>query len=170
MQADKVIQWLQILCGVGLIIALGIVGWQINQSTKIAFITAAFQQETDHYNAMLGPNPNKAIVKGILEPENLTPEEIWIMRAQVDWYLSMMRRNARLASLGAFDAGWQERLIGPIGGYFGQVPVQREILMATIGDADWLVKLKEVAATQKLGGAKQHVDYLLKQAQSYKKE
>ena len=151
----KNVDWFQRVANSALIVSLILVGYQIKQANDIAsatLATAAFQQETDRSLAIMGENPSVVIAKAILEPENLTPDEIVALLATADWRYSMMTRNNRMEEYGVFGNHWHSYLEVQ-GRVMGRTPVVREYLLNDPRDDWWIKEMQKAAAVQPKGSA-----------------
>jgi hypothetical protein len=164
--------WLQIVGNLGLIIGLVLVGVQINQSNKIAManlISTSFQETTDRLNSEMGENPASVRAKALMEPQNLTPEDVLVMTSYAQWHIVRMQRDALMEELGMYsDDGWRSQIV-PTGMTIGATPVAREFLLNFYkGDPRWwIVKLQESATEAPKQGYKAFVEEYLSIAQSY---
>lgn len=57
--------------------------------------------------AMMGDEPQKAIVKAAVRPETLTEEDAYIMRQFFLVHMTLFTRNAVMEDLGVFSGGWR---------------------------------------------------------------
>lgn len=82
MESNKIGYWLQVGANIGILAGLILVGFQINQNTKIAHadLTARSYELTMQLNrAMMGENPAAALAKAGTDPSSLTDEELIVI-------------------------------------------------------------------------------------------
>ena len=110
MNTNQLQIWLQLGSNVGVIIGLILVAVQIKQNsdlTSLGLIASATTQETDHLNTLLGENPIAVFAKASSNPDELTLGDKYILDVEVDWWLSMMNRNALFERSGIWDNSWR---------------------------------------------------------------
>jgi hypothetical protein len=148
-----------------------LVGIQIKQAsdlTRNTLIVAAYQQETDHFDALMGENPAAALARAETELESLTPADIEVLAAVVEWNLSMMRRNAYLEELEMFDSDWR-MLLPIIGVALASNPVTREYLLEHDDSAaqqmpgqGWLKVMQDEARKTPPDSGKRFIEHMLR--------
>ena len=172
MDSNRFGSWLQIVGNIGLITGLVLVGIQINQSNKIAManlVALSFQETSDRILAEMGENPTLVLAKAIMEPENLTPEEILVTQALAQWTITRMQRDALMEEMGMYsDDGWRTQLT-PAGQRIGGIPIAREYLLNFYGEDPrwWVNELKQAAENQPKQSYKDFIQEYLAIAQSY---
>jgi len=164
--------WLQIVANVGLIVGLILVGFQISQSNTIAMANLAavsYQETSDRILAEMGENPASVWAKAIMEPENLTPEEILVTRTFARWQITRMQRDALMEEMGLYsDGGWRSQL-APTGKSIGELPVAREYLLNFYQDDSrwWIKELQAAAEKAPKWGYKEFIEHYQTIAESY---
>lgn len=96
METSKVANWLQILANFGIIAGLILVAIQINQNTKIAsadFRSRGFEIVAQYQLAMIGENPSSAVAKAATNPDDLTDEELLILRRIFSFWVNVDSRR-----------------------------------------------------------------------------
>jgi hypothetical protein len=172
MVRDRLQSWLQIASNVGLLVGLVLVAVQIKQAsdlTRYTLMVSSYQQETDHFDALMGENPAAVVARAKIEPEALTPADVEVLVAHSEWLFSMMRRNGHLEESGMFDSSWRV-LLPIIGAELASNPVTRKYLLE-YGDAisqaagqDWLKVMQDAARATPPDGGKRFIGDMLRAA------
>ena len=146
MNTNQLQAWLQLVSNVGVIIGLVLVAVQIKQNSDLAsleLVASAMTQETDHINILLGENPTAVFVRARSNPDELTPAEKEILANEVEWWLSMMRRNAALEQGGIWDDEWRSSLLPLTAMRLASDPVSKAYLLEQPTVSDWMKDLHD---------------------------
>ena len=144
MDSGKLVNWLQIVANLGVVVGLGLVGVQIHQNsvlTSAALLTAATQQDTDHWNQVMGENASDVLAKAQLRPAELTPGELEVLRANVFWWMSMLHQKALSEQAGLFDSSWRRLLLPVAANEIARDPVSRAMFLEAKPVFDWQQEL-----------------------------
>jgi hypothetical protein len=172
MDRDRLQGWLQIASNVGLLVGLVLVGLQIKQASDLTYQTllvSAFQQETDHFNAVMGEGAATALARAKTDPQALTAGDIEVLVAYSEWRFSMMRRNAALEAEGMSSPAWRE-LLPVLGADLGSNPVTRQYLLESgdsieqvLGGA-WQTVMQDAARETPPDSGKRSIERMLRAA------
>ncbi len=121
--------WLQIIANLGLIAGLILVAIQINQNseiTKADLLARGYESVLQYQTARLGETPERVFAKAALTPDELTPEEVAIIRANVVYWTDLHARESSMIQLGLWDfPAREEYLKGHAKWTYGANPVAR---------------------------------------------
>ncbi|MGK0223109.1 MAG: hypothetical protein ACI9ON_002352 [Limisphaerales bacterium] len=99
MQSDKLIAWVQILTGLTVILGLGLVVWELQQSRSVAraeLTSAGADLVAQKYLADLGENPARTYAKACEDPQSLSSEELSILDAAYEFTMVRAVRGYRI--------------------------------------------------------------------------
>ena len=111
MEARKIADWLQVLGNLGIVLGLFFVGLQLYQDRqlKTAELVAGYFDTRIMANiGVMGDEPHRSIVKAATDPDAMTPEDAYIYFANLDSWMSLWMRYARLAEFGLVRDDWVE--------------------------------------------------------------
>lgn len=172
MNRDRLQSGLEIASNVGLLVGLVLVAVQIKQAsdlTRYTLVVSSYQQETDHFDALMGENPAAVVARAKTEPEALTPADVEVLVAYSEWLFSMMRRNGHLEESGMFDSNWRV-LLPIIGAELASNPVTRQYLLesgdqiAQAAGQDWLKVMQGAARETPPDAGKRFIERMLRAA------
>ena len=150
--ADRTVRfsnWFQIISNVAIIVGLGLVVYELNQSKQLAsaqFYNDSVARETSIMLAMMGEDPREALAKAALHPADLNERDAVALNA---YYQSIVLGwfNIRLSSQSAgFDIPWQEGVAFSVRREFSSEPARRWLRAwaAGMGDAPGGMELAEI--------------------------
>jgi len=99
MQSDKLMAWVQIVTGLTVILGLGLVVWELQQSRSVAraeLASAGADLVAQKYVADLGENPARTYAKACEDPQSLTNEELSILDAAYEFAMVRATRGYRI--------------------------------------------------------------------------
>ena len=111
MQLDKLMMWVQIMTGLAVVLGLGLVIWELQQSRSVATAQLTSDGASDilqKYIADLGENPAQVFVKACKDPQSLTDEELRILRASHHIVLATASRPYRIHTRTGLYEEWEE--------------------------------------------------------------
>ena len=120
--------WFQIISNVAIIVGLGLVIYELNQSKQLAssqFVRDYNARETSILLAMMGEDPREALAKAALHPVDLTERDVvaldaYYMSIVMGWYnLQFSSQNA------GFDIPWREQVVASVQRQFSSEPARR---------------------------------------------
>ena len=125
MSLDKLNQWLMVISHLGIFAGLVMVGIQINQYnelTRLQIFSDTTNSRIQMHQSILGDNPAPVIMKALMNPEDLTHEELRIMDAYMLTAVNEARLRMVLAQQGLqVDSVEEENiLLFYFGNRFGQ--------------------------------------------------
>ena len=105
MESSKLLQWLNILTGIGVLVGLVFVALEIRQTNVIAFAEARGELLADYQQQAMsnyGPEIADLFIKSVEEPEQLSDAEIFKLNAYLVAVMSVLNKQAVLY----YDFGW----------------------------------------------------------------
>ena len=87
---QKVSEWMQIVIGLGVLVGIALVIWELNQGRDIAVnesISSDFSKGVSQYQSILGEDPAATIEKACRSPDNLDLRDIVILN---DYFNSLL--------------------------------------------------------------------------------
>ena len=120
--------WFQIISNVAIIVGLGLVAYELNQSKQLAsgeFVRDNVARETSIRLAMMGEDPREALAKAALHPADLNERDVVTLDAYyetiiIGWF------NLRLSSqIADIDAPWRENIATSVQRHFSTEPGRR---------------------------------------------
>ena len=129
MNTQKVSDWMQIVIGMGVLVGIALVIWELDQGHDIAVneaLASDFSKAMSQYQSILGEDPAATIEKACRSPDNLDLRDTTILNGYFNSLLMtplQQSQQYRRASLG-LDDSWR-RSAGPalstiLGTPFGQ--------------------------------------------------
>ncbi len=144
--------WFQIMSNVAIIIGLGLVIYELNQSKQL--VVAQMAQDyvdrlADQKLALLGDDPRQAFARAALHPAELNASDAVALATFYEVLVLNWSVQHRTGEILGVDRGWKESMTGEIRHHFSTAPGRRW-LMAWIdeapageGVADMLKEIKE---------------------------
>lgn len=111
MERNRVTTWLQLGGNLAVLVGLLFVGFQLYQDRELKraeLIFAGFDTTQNRMIALLGEDPQRALVKAATEPEQLTEEEAYVAGTYLFMALNNMNRSAVMEDLGVWGDGWRQ--------------------------------------------------------------
>ena len=122
MNSNKLANWLQIGANIGILAGLILVGFQMQQNTdllELQLIESGTQRTNDWFNHKMGEEFAQVWEKHMLEPENMTLRELYIVDQYYQSLIVGWLDAYRLAESGLVDAGdWRWEIQVSASAYF----------------------------------------------------
>ena len=100
--------WVQITTSIAVLIGLGLVIWELQQSREITqaqLISDGYANMTQQSTAFIGEDAALAMAKSCTQPDNLTTEDLVVLH----WvYFEILSRTRRSLSIGESTAFYEE--------------------------------------------------------------
>lgn len=109
MDKEQITNIAQLGTGFVLIIGLLLVVYELNQAKSLTFaemISQGYSESMQDSRTLMGENPAVAIAKSCDAPEDLTSEELLILRAYYNAQMSQIERLRSLEAVAAFGVPW----------------------------------------------------------------
>jgi len=111
MEMKGISNWIQIATGVALLIGLGLVVWELQQSRDVAVA----QLTSDGFSnwrpidiANMGESPATVLAKACRDPQSLTDEDLEVLGAYYSAIVSSIDRNYKIEERsGLYDGVWR---------------------------------------------------------------
>ncbi|MEH6558884.1 MAG: hypothetical protein V7459_11355 [Oceanicoccus sp.] len=110
MDPQKQSNWIQMVTGVTVLIGLGLVVWELQQTRDIAraqITHDSYALIIEDSRAMLSESFGDVFAKGCIDPSTLTDGEIVQLREYYDANLFLIRRLRDVTESGGFDYSWE---------------------------------------------------------------
>ena len=108
--------WLQIATNIGVIIGLGALVYEINQTDQHALANIAesnYHLTSANLNTQMGENPAAVIAKAMSNPIELTLEERLVLNAHYKQVVFEADLHRTMAAVGIYDSdSWQQNVQG----------------------------------------------------------
>jgi hypothetical protein len=152
--------WFQIMSNVAIIIGLGLVIYELNQSKQL--VVAQMAQDftdrlVDQRLALLGDDPRQALARAALHPAELNASDAVALAAFYEVLMLNWNVQQRTGEILGVDRGWKESVAADTHGHFSTAPGRRWLKAwidsASVGEglADMQKEIKEFAR-EKAGG------------------
>jgi hypothetical protein len=115
MDPRKQSNWIQMVTGTTVLIGLGLVVWELQQTREIAraqITHDSYALILEDSRAMLGESFGDVFAKGCMHPSTLTDGEIVQIREHYDANLFLIRRLRDVTESGSFDYSWEQTAKG----------------------------------------------------------
>jgi hypothetical protein len=146
--------WFQIMSNVAIIIGLGLVIYELNQSKQLVWAQMA-QVHSDRLVgqnlALLGDDPRQTWARAALQPAELSPSDAVALATFYEVLILNWTSMHRTGEILGVDRGWKEMVVGDIDKHFSTAPGRRWLKAwideASVGDGviDMLKEIKELA-------------------------
>jgi hypothetical protein len=146
--------WFQIMSNVAIIIGLGLVIYELNQSKQLVMAQMA-QDHTDRMAdqklALLGDDPRRTLARAALLPAELNPSDAVALATYYEILVFDWTSQHRTGEILGVDRGWKEMVAGDIRQHLSTAPGRRWLKAwideASPGDrlTDMLKEIKEFA-------------------------
>jgi hypothetical protein len=144
--------WFQIITNIAILIGLGLVVYELNQSKQLAaaqFVIDGIQRQTDIQIAMMGEDPREALAKSAIHPADLNERDVVALDAYYDSVVAGWFGQAISRRIGGIDDPypWQLAVVDSVQRDFSTEPGRRWLRAwaATMDDTSGIVmKVAEV--------------------------
>jgi hypothetical protein len=126
--SQNLANWVQILTGFALIVGLGLVIWELQQTRDVVFAqltSDGYSDVTQQQTAVMGESAADAIAKACDAPESLTTKDLVVLDAYFGELVNRMRRNISIAERAGFysdETQYRENWTGNLKGLFDTIP------------------------------------------------
>ncbi len=118
----KIFDWVQVITGLAVVIGLVLVVYELRQTRDMVhhdMVNAGIAMRSEQMTSFTGENPAAAWVKGCLDPEKMTPEDVAVLYETISTLHLDAERVLMMEELGfnefdnvAFARSYMERFLG----------------------------------------------------------
>jgi hypothetical protein len=142
--------WFQIVSNIAIIVGLGLVVYELNQSKTLAhvqFVNDDFARLTDLQMALIGEDPREAFAKASLNPNELTEQDVVALEALYQTVAMNMNNIVISSRRAGLDRPWRLAVSQQASRWFSSEPGRRWLraYYATIDDRFGLSEVGKVA-------------------------
>jgi hypothetical protein len=102
--------WIQMTTGISVLVGVALVVWELNQTKDLVqtqIQQATMSDYTQDNTARYGEGASIALYRACIEPENLQPQDFFILDAYFRNQISRILRLKMPADIAGYDANWR---------------------------------------------------------------